>query len=461
MGKSPALRNAPGPPGFPLIGNLMDLWRDVLGSLLKSRQEYGDVVRFHLGSMVLHLVAHPDHIHHVLLSGSHNYNKDTRSSAKIRSVTGEGLLTSNGDFWLRQRRLMQPAFSPQRVASFLNIMTGATQTMLNRWQEIAERGGSLDVASEMMRLTCTIVARALFGADVTADLDAIEQSATALMEHAWRRLERIIDLPTSLPTPANLRSRAALRTLERIVGRIIDERRFNLKTQPVESADLLTQLLRGKDAETGQSMSDDQLKTETITLLLSGHETTANSLTWTWHLLAMHPEFARRAANEIATIIGTQPPALDDLSRLEFTNRVFREALRLYPPIWIMERRALADDTIGGFHIPRGSAVLVSPYVTHRHPAFWESPDDFDPDRFAPERSAGMVPHAYLPFGVGQRLCIGSHFAMLEAMVILTMVLQRFHLSLVPGHKVEPKPGITLRTRHGLVMTLSPRPLAV
>jgi cytochrome P450 len=451
MGAHPPGRRAPGPAGWPLIGNLIEFRRDVLRLLLESRRRYGDVVRFHLGPMVIHLAAHPEHVKHVLLTNQHNYNKDTRSSAKIRSVTGPGLLTSSGDFWLRQRRLTQPIFLPQRLAAFTGIMIATTTAMLDRWQQWAKRRAALDVASEMMRLTCTIVGKALFGVDVSADLDVIEESATVLMAHAWRRVERIIDIPEFLPTPANLRYRRALRRLDQLVWRIIDERRRQ-GDQPAE--DLLTSLLRRQDEETGQSMSGQELRNETITLLLAGHETTANSLTWTWYLLSKHPDAARRVRAEVDAVLGGRAPTMDDLARLEYTTMVYREALRLYPPIWVMERKALADDEISGFLIPAGSSVTLCPYVTHRHPDFWDNPEGFDPERFSPERSAGRAPHAYFPFGSGQRLCIGNNFAIQEALTIMALVVQRYRLDLVPGHPVEPKPGITLRTRHGLLMTL-------
>jgi cytochrome P450 len=452
MSRTAPLRKAPGPPGHLLIGNLLEFRRDVLGALLEGRETYGDIVRFRLGPNVVHLVANPADIEHVLLARHENYDKQTRSSAKIRSVTGQGLLTTSGDFWLRQRRLTQPVFARERLGAFLGIMTSATAATLERWDRLARRGESLDVASEMMRLTCTIVAKALLGVDVAADLDTIETSAAVLMAHAWRRLERIVDPGVRLPTPANLRFRRALARLDAIVDRIINQRRAADRG----GNDLLTMLLSRTDDETGQSMSDAELRNETITLLLAGHETTANALTWTWYLLARHDWAARRARDEIMAVLGDRLPTLDDLARLEYTTRVLRESLRLYPPIWIMERRALADDTIDGFHIPGGSSVVISPYVTHRHPSFWERPEQFDVDRFLPQRAAGRAPHAYLPFGGGQRLCIGNNFAMTEALIILAMVLSRYRLALVPGHPVEPKPGITLRAAHGLLVTLHP-----
>src|SRR5262249_42287804 len=252
--------------------------------------DLGDIVRFRLGHMTVHLISHPDYIKHVLITHAQNYNKDTRSSARIRSITGPGLLTSNGDFWLQQRRLMQPAFQAQKVGPFTDLMTTATASMLKRWDRVADQGQSIDVASEMMRLTYTIVGKALFGADVSTDIDKVEQAAGLVMEHAWQRLERIVDLPDSIPTPGNRRFRQALRTIDATVYRIIAERPRPGKKAP----DLLSILLHRRDEETGQGMSDEQLRNETITLLLAGHETTANALTWTWYLLSQHPGVARR-----------------------------------------------------------------------------------------------------------------------------------------------------------------------
>jgi cytochrome P450 len=445
-----ARRTAPGPRGQPVLGNLWAFRQDVLRLLLDSQRQFGDVVRFRLGPMLIHLVSHPDQVRHVLVTNQHNYNKATRSSSKIESITGTSLLTANGDFWLQQRRLMQPAFLPQQIGGFLDIMTEATADVLKRWQHRAAGGQPLDIASEMMRLTYTIVGTALFGADVTDDIEVVERAATIVMGATWRRLEKIIELPEWFPTRRHRRFRQALRQIDEVVHRISHAGRQG------ESAptNLLSLLLHGRDEATGQGMTAQQLRNETITLLLAGHETTANALTWTWYLLSRHPEVARRLRAELAEVLGARTPTLADLSRLNYTTKVLREAMRLYPPIWIMERHALADDTIAGYHIPAGSTVVLSPWVTHRHPEFWENPEGFDPERFAPEPSAGRSHYAYIPFGAGQRLCIGNHFALLEAQVIVTMVSQRYQLDLVPGFPVVPRPGITLRPRYGLQMTL-------
>jgi cytochrome P450 len=450
-GEVPA-RRAPGPRGHFLVGNLLAFRRDVLRLLLDGQRQFGDVVRFRLGPLVVHLVSHPDHIRHVLVTRRDLYNKDTRSSAKIRSITGEGLLTSNGEFWLRQRRLMQPAFQPQRLGPFADVMARSTAQMLERWGKRAEEGRAVDVASEMMGLTFTVVGKALFGADLGGEAETVERCSTLILAHTYRRLEKLVDLPEWFPTPGNRRFRRALHALDAIVHRLIAERRRSGGAPE----DLLSLLLRRCDEETGQRMNDAQLRNEALTLLLAGHETTANALTWTWFLLAKHPAVRRRLAAEVARVLRGRAPAAEDLPRLAYTRMVFQEAMRLYPPIWIMERRVLADDTIGGFAVPAGSTVVLSPYVTHRHPGFWENPEAFDPERFAPGAAEGRDPHCYIPFGLGQRLCIGNHFAMMEAQVILAVVSQRFRLDLVPGARVEPKPGITLRTSHGLPMTLHP-----
>jgi cytochrome P450 len=347
---------------------------------------------------------------------------------------------------------MQPIFQQQRLAGFLPVMVTATGQMLERWRLVAAKGEVLDVASEMMRLTYTIVGRALFGADVESDVEEVERASAVVLGHTYRRLERIFDWPLWLPTPGNLRFRRALRALDAIVYRII--RRRGQDTQA--PSDLLTLLLRQRDEETGAGMSDEQVRNESITLLMAGHETTANALAWTWYLLSKYPEVARRVRDEASAVLGDRSPTFDDLPRLRYTTAVFQEAMRLYPPIWVVERRALADDVIGGYHIPAGSTVAFSPYVTHRHPDFWPNPEGFDPDRFGPEQSARRAPYSYIPFGGGQRLCIGNHFALMEAQVIVALVALTYRLDLLPGFPVEPLPGITLRTRRGLPMRLFP-----
>lgn len=431
---------APGPQGDPLLGNLRAFRRDVLGLMLESTRQYGDVVRFRIGPLVVHLVNHPDHVAHVLQTHAANYDKNTRSSAKIRAIAGESLLTSNGPAWQRQRRLIQPAFHRQRIAAFATDMTRLTAAMLQHWQP----GQPLDVSSEMMRLTYTIVGKTLLGAEVGPDSAAVEQAMDTMLTHTFNRWGRILDLPDGFPSPGNRRFRRALGTVDNIVYRIIAEHRRG----GGDPHDLLSMLLEVRDEQTGATLGDQELRNQAITFLLAGHETTANALSWTFYLLSQHPEVERQLRVELAAVLGGRTPTVDDLARLPYTTMVIEESMRLYPPIWAMERRAIADDVIGGFRIPAGSSVIVSPYVLHRQPQFWPEPDTFDPTRFR----AGRPRVAYIPFGGGPRYCIGNEFAMMEARLIVPMVLQAFQLTLGPGHRVEPQPGITLRLRHGLRM---------
>lgn len=437
---------APGPRGDFLAGNLRAFRRDVLGLMLESSRQYGDVVRFRIGPFVVHLLNHPDHVEHVLQSRARNYDKATRSSAKIRLISGESLLTSNGEVWQRQRRLMQPSFHRQRIASLASQMTTLTARMLQRWQTHLGIGRPLDLASEMMQLTYTIVGKTLLGANVGGDLSGVEYAMETILSHVFQSWGEVIDLPAFIPTPRNLRFRRAMQMLDQVVYRIIAEHR----SANSANSDLLSTLLAVRDEQTGEGLSDLELRDEVITFLLAGHETTANALSWTFYLLSQNPEVERELRAELAAELGGAAPTSENLPRLKFTTMVIQEAMRLYPPIWAMERRAIGDDTIGGFHIPAGSSIVISPYVMHRHENFWPDPERFDPMRFSNR------PRAYLPFGSGQRFCIGADFAMMEARLIVPMVVQACHLELVPGHSVAPLPGITLRPKNGLPMTVHP-----
>jgi enediyne biosynthesis protein E7 len=453
---------APGPRGDLLVGNLRAFRRDVLALMLESARDYGDVVRFHLGPFVVHLVNHPDHVEQVLRTHARNYDKATRSSSKIRSISGDSLLTSNSEVWQRQRRLMQPSFHHQRIAGLAGKMIRFTAAMLQRWQANLAEGQPLDVASEMMRLTYTIVGKTLLGADIGGDSAVVEHAMDTMLTHTYRRWGNIIDLPTFIPTPGNLRFQRALQTVDEIVYRIIAEHRSGIGDGSSMNSDLLSMLLQVRDEQTGQGLSDSELRNETITFLLAGHETTANALSWTFYLLSQNPDVERQLRAELSTVLGDRTPSVEDLPRLTFTTMVIQEAMRLYPPIWAIERRAIADDLIAGFHIPAGSSVVISPYVLHRHEDFWPHAEQFDPTRFDPTRldpaRSSSRPRAYIPFGSGPRFCIGNEFAMMEARLIVPMVIQACHLELVPGHPVEPQPGITLRLRHGLRMTARAAP---
>ncbi|MFN0086639.1 MAG: cytochrome P450 [Blastocatellia bacterium] len=436
------------PQGHWLLGHIGEFRRDALALLREAARSREKVLRYRLGPRAMHLVNDPEGVRRVLQENHQNYDKRTRSSSKIASVSGDSLLVSNGAFWLRQRRLMQPVFHHQRLAGFVRVMTEATTAMLDRARETAARGEPLEMASEMMHLTFTIVGRTLFSVDVGRDADEVESAMAVVLDHTYQRLERILDPPPSVPTPRNLRFRRALGEIDRIVYRIIAERRG------VEANDVLSMLLGVRDEETGDGMTDEQLRDETITFLLAGHETTANALAWTWYLLSRHSEVERRLRDEVRDVLGDRAPGAEDLPRLQYVRQVIREAMRLYPPIWIIERRAIGPDEIHGVAIPAGSSVIVSPYALHRAPDLWTDPETFDPDRFAPGREPDRF--AYIPFGAGPRLCIGNNFALMEAQVIVAMIARRYAVRLPAGQEVAARPGITLRPRDRMMMRLEP-----
>ena len=447
-----ALRSVPGPRDFLGLRTLGALKRDPLGTLQALQRAYGDVIYSPLVNAPTYLLAHPDHVGHVLQANHRNYRR-SRNSDKLRRALGNGLLTNDGASWLKQRRLMQPAFHRNRIAHFGETMTDETQKLLAEWQAEAPRGQTLDVSNEMMRLTLAIVSRTLFGATVAQEAELLGPAITELQEETHRRQFVIVDLPEWVPLPGIRRAKAARKTVEQVVTRIIEERR---RTDAPVHNDLLAMLLSAMDADTGEPMDDAQLRDEVRTIILAGHETTANALTWTWYLLARNPAAATELRSELARVLGGRVPTVDDLPQLAYTKMVVEESMRLLPPVWALSREAIADDEVDGYRIPAGSTVVLSQFVTQRHPDFWEEPETFDPERFTPERVKQRHRFAYFPFGGGPRFCIGSNFAMLEAQLILATIAQRYELELVPERPVQLEPLITLRPKYGLMMMLRP-----
>jgi enediyne biosynthesis protein E7 len=447
----PIKKIAPGPRGHFLLGSLREFRRDILGLVTQSAATYGDIVRCRLGPQIIHLINHPEHIEQILQKRAANYNKDTRSSGYIKSITGDSLLTCNGDFWKRQRRMDQPAFHHRQIAGFAEKMTAITAEALDAWPCNSADEKVLNIASEMAHITYSIVGQTLFSFHTGKDAETVEKAMRVMLPHVFSRLGQLINWPIWLPTPSNQKFHRSLAEVDQVVYRIIDQHR-KAQENGEPDTDLLAMLLRVRDGDTGAGLSDSQLRNETITFLLAGHETTANALTWTFYLLSQHPEVERELFAEITRVLDGKAPTLADIPKLSYTKMVFLESMRLYPPIWIIERRVIQDDVIGGYTLPAGSSVVISPYALHRHPAFWDRPEVFDPSRFQ-----NPPPAAYIPFGAGPRFCIGNEFAMLEAHIIIAMVIQRFQLSLVPNHPIEPQPDITLRSKHGLMMKLLPR----
>ena len=443
----------PGPRGNVVLGSIGDIYRDRLRFVLDVAGTYGDVARYRVAHMRMYQVSSPEGVGRILHDNHRNYSKDVATFGTLRLFLGNGLFTSDGDFWRRQRRLAQPAFHRRRVAAFGGLMTDATLEMLDRWRPLADRGQPLDVGAEFSRLTMEVVTRALFSTSVEGDISTIGRAIATLLDDVTFRFTFPFYPPLRVPTPRNRRFLAARAALDEVVYGIISGRRRS----PGEHDDLLALLMEARDEDTGEGMSDKQLRDEVITLFLAGHETTANALTWASYLLSTHVDVARRLQVEVDEALEGRVPSASDLPNLLYTRMVIDETLRLYPPAWITNRRAIEDDLVCGYRIPAEAMVSISPYVTHRDPRLWENPEGFDPDRFSPEHAAGRPHYAYFPFGGGPRQCIGKGFALMEATLVLALLYQRCEMHLVSGRKVETEALATLRPRYGMWMRTHPR----
>ncbi len=453
VARAAALPAPPGPRYLNPFGFIREFKRDPLQVFFESFRRYGDAVCFRTPTGPLYFFAHPDHVKHVLQVNHQNYWKG-RIFERLKRFGGEGLIFSEGEHWRRQRRLAQPAFARQRVEAQAEMMTACAEAVVERWRRPAASGEIIDVAAEMSRVTLEIVAKALFGSEgIHTWLDAFRELLDVSMEYANYLLNHAIPTPIWIPTPRNLRMQRAMRVGDGIVAAILEERRQN----PGDRGDLLSMLLAGRDGETHEGMDDHQLADEIRTFLVAGHETTALTLSWTWFLLSRHPEVERRLAEELESVLAGRAPGVGDLRQLVYTRCVIEESMRLYPAAWGMGRESREADEVGGYGIRAKAGVFLSPYLTHRHPDFWENPEGFDPERFLPERSAGRPPYAYFPFGGGPRVCIGAQFSLMEAQLLLATLAQRVRVELVPGRAVVPDPIFTLRPRGGIAATVRMR----
>jgi cytochrome P450 len=445
------LRNAPGPRGSLIWGSLPELMKGPHAFYSRMRDEYGDVVRLRsFPTFFWHLVSHPSGVEQVLQTNQQNYQKGRLFNKPVGLLTGNGLVTSEGEFWRRQRRLVQPAFHRQVVSSYARAATSAAEDMLKRWDAYAKSGEHFDVAEEMTHLTLRIAGRALFNVDLGERSSEFGGALRVVLEHINFRMLNAFALPEFIPTSRNKRFNKAKRFLDDVVYGIIAASR----KQSTDTGDLLSMLMMAKDEETGEGMTDEQLRDEVMTLLVGGHETGAAALAWTWYLLAKHPEEAGRLRAELDEVLKGRTPTFEDLHNLPYTKMVFDEVLRLYPPAWGQIREAIDEDEISGFRIPAKSIVVVSQYVTHRHPDFWDEPDRFMPERFLPGNMASRPRFAYYPFGGGARKCVGNSFALMEAQLVIATVARRYIPRLEPGRRVEMDPTFTLRPLNGLRVTL-------
>jgi cytochrome P450 len=393
------------------------------------------------------LVNRPELIESVLVTQNNIFEK-SKDYRALRRVLGNGLLTSEGEFWKRQRKLIQPAFHQDRIAAYAQIMVNYTERMLASWKD----GETLDIHDAMMRLTLDIVAKTLFDSDVSHDAKDVGTALHVLMGKFFRQAGFALLLPSFIPIPTTPRLQSAVRRLDKVIYGIIRQRHASGKT----SGDLLSVFLEARD-DAGTGMTDRQLHDEIMTLFLAGHETTANALSWTWYLLGNHPNVAATLTEEIDRVLGGQPPTAAHLPQLRYADLVLKESMRLYPPVWVIGRRAFTPFRLGEFELPAGTNVLMSQLLMHRDPRYFPEPEQFDPERWRPgdPRNAALPRFAYFPFGGGPRVCVGAGFAQMEALLLLVTIAQKFKINLVPGQTIRRLPSVTLRPKQGIQVTLT------
>ncbi len=435
-------------PGHPVVGNLLNARRNFL-HFFGNAAGHGDIVRMRFLHRVGYLLVRPEDIKHVLVDNYKNYGKQTRGYQVLRISLGQGLVTSEGDFWRRQRRIAQPAFHHQSISGFADVMVECASMMLDRWSQLGD-GSVVEIDDEMMKVTLQIVGLCLLTRDFSGESDAIGSNLTAMLEETVYRIPRVYLPPLWVPTARNRRINRALSEFDAMVMDVIAARRAEASTD--RKPDLLDMLMRATDEETGESMSDGQLRDELVTMVSAGHETTANTLSWTLHLLAENPEADKKLQDELQSVLGDRLPTLQDLPQLPYLEAVVKESMRILPAVWMIARSAIGPDEIGGVSIEAGAMVFVSQWVTHRDARYFPEPLAFKPERFLDGSVEAQHKYAYWPFSGGPRVCIGNSFAMMEARLILAAMRQRFHFE--NTGPVEPEPTVTLRPKGGLRMRL-------
>ena len=437
----------PGPRGRLLSGNLRDYIEQQLDFFIRCRERYGDIVRLRFGYRTIWLVSHPDLIEQVLVTDAKHYIKHF-GARLYRPVLGNGLVLSEGDFWLRQRKLAQPAFLKSKLHQYAEPMIRFTEQLLARWQE----NTVVEVHEEMVNLTGQIAASTLFGVEAPEDRLAFNDAMYEAFNLMSLRLRRPVPLPDWLPTPNNIRLARAVRRLNAVVDGFIAAGR----RRGADGHDLLSVLLRARD-EGGEGMTDRQLRDEIMTLFLAGHETTALTLSWAWYLLAQHPHVEERLVAEWREVLNGRPPTPDDLARLPYTEAVILEAMRIYPPVWLLGRQAIRPCELGGYSVRPGTTIFMSQWVMHRHPDYFPEPTVFRPERWLDGLAKRLPKFAYFPFGGGPRVCIGNTFSMMEAGLILPMLGQSWRFTHDPTQPVSLQPMITLQPKPGIYARLSRR----
>ncbi|MGH3432929.1 MAG: cytochrome P450, partial [Thermocrispum sp.] len=450
------MAKAPGPTGREALRRFRELDQDPLAYLSSLANQYGDLLRLPLPRGQAFVVSRPELAGHVLVGNQANYTK-ARTYLPLTELLGNGLLTNEGEHWVKQRRLVQPMFSRRRIDAFAPAMTGAASRTLDGWAA-RPAGSTVDVAAAMNALTLDVVGRALFSSDLTGHAAAVAPALAVALE----MFEKVVSNPLFMlvpnfhrwPTPSRLRSRGSEKVLRDVVDGMITARRTQGGQHGQE--DLLDMLLAARDADSGEPMPEQQIRDELMTFMLAGHETTSTALSWTLMLLSQHPRARERLEAEVDQLLSGRLPTAEDAGKLEWTTAVLEESMRLYPPAWMFEREAQADDELDGVPVPAGSIVATPPYLIHRNRQHWPNPEGFEPERFLPGAGAGRHRLAYLPFGAGRRICVGSGFAMLEATLLLAAIVQRFRLDLAPGYRPALNPTVTLRPDGPMPMSLYP-----
>lgn len=444
-----------GPKGYPIIGNLLNLTReDRIDWLQGLYQTYGDVVKFKLFKREVYLINHPDLVREVLVQRQANYTKDTLSFRMVSVVLGESTFTAMGNTWQRKRKLAQPSFHKNRIANLGQIMTDAIAEMLERWEKPCDQGQVVNIADEMMRLTLKIVVKALFSTALTEkEVQTVANIFTPLLEDTNQRITVPFKILYQLPTAKNKAYQGYIDQLDAIIYRIIEGRKSSEK----QYDDLLQMLMDARTEDNDEPLTDQELRDEVMTIFIAGHETTANAMSWLWYLLFENPAALNKVEQEVKEVLGDRPPRAKDFSALTYSLKVFKETLRLYPPVPMLPRHIEQDDELGGYQLKAGNDLFFGAHLLHRRPDFWEDPEKFDPNRFDKEQERKRHTFAYLPFGGGPRICLGNNFAMMEALFIMAMTVQKFKLRLVPGHQVKPIVSLTTRPQGGMPMLLERR----
>ncbi|MBD2292941.1 cytochrome P450 [Anabaena sphaerica FACHB-251] len=439
----------PGPKSHPLLGILPDYAADPIGFMSRSAKDYGDIVLWKGPAFSVYQLNHPDYIEEVLVKKNSQFKKH-QTFQILQRIWGNGLLVSEGEFWQRQRRLMQPAFHRERIFSYGEVMVDYTKRMLKNWHE----GESRDIHEDMMHLTLEVVAKTLFGTELIAEVKQVEKAMQVSIEYFETRNSNMLlyFLPDWVPIPLNLRYQKAVQQFDNLIYRIIQQKRESAE----DAGDLLSMLLHIQD-EDGTSMSDKQIRDELITLLIAGHETTALALSWTWYLLSQHPDIEQKLQTELQTVLAGRTPTFADLPKLIYTERVITEVMRLYPPVWAMSRQVVEDCEVAGYPLRAGDGIVMSQWVMHRDPRYFDQPEIFNPDRWENDLAKKLPTFAYFPFAGGPRICIGQSFAKMEAVLILATIAQNFQLTLVPNQEIVPWPAFTLRPKYGVKMLINHR----